>query len=104
MAFAPGRGGRIDGETGNNCAPDRLAAAAHQFGEKTRIPSLWLYAENDRYFSPDLSKRLADTYRLAGGRAEYHLLPPVGTDGHNLITAPEGAALWAPLLEKFLRR
>jgi len=103
VAFAPGRGGRIDGEAGNNCAPDRLVATAHQFGEKTRIRSLWLYAENDNYFSPDLSKRLADAYRLAGGRAEYHLLPPVGTDGHNLITAPDAVSTWGPILERFLK-
>ncbi len=103
VAFAPGRGGRIGGVAGRNCAPDRLVAAARQFGEKTRIPSLWLYSENDSYFQPELSKRLADTYRLAGGRAEFHLLPPVGTDGHNLINAREGVTLWTPLLETFFK-
>jgi dienelactone hydrolase len=103
IAFAPGRGGRIEGEAGHNCAPDRLIAAARQFGERTQVPSLWLYAENDSYFRPELSKRLADAYRLAGGRAEYRLLPPVGKDGHNLIHEREGVPLWAPLLERFLR-
>jgi dienelactone hydrolase len=105
VAFAPGRGGRIDGEAGKNCAPDRLIAAARLFGERTtEIPSLWLTAENDSYFRPELSKKLADAYRLAGGRAQYHLLPPVGKDdGHDLIQAREGVALWAPLLEKFLK-
>ena len=103
VAFAPGGGGRIDGEANRNCAPDRLVAAGRQFGDKTRIPTLWLYAENDSYFGPELSKRLADAYRLAGRRAEYHLLPPVGTDGHNMIQSREAAALWAPILEKFLK-
>ena len=102
IAFAPGRGGRIDGVTGRNCAPDRLVAAARQFGEKTRIPSLWIYAENDSYFPPELSKRLVEGFRMAGGRADFHLLPPVGSEGHDLIHSREGAALWAPLLEKFL--
>jgi dienelactone hydrolase len=102
IAFAPGRGGRIDGVTGRNCAPDRLAAAARQFGEKTRIPSLWIYAENDSFFPPEQSKRLVEGFRMAGGRADFHLLPPVGNDGHELIHSREGAALWAPLLEKFL--
>ena len=103
VAFAPGRGGRVNGEANRNCAPDRLIAAARQFGEQTRIPSLWIYAENDSYFGPDLSRRLADAYRLAGGRAEYHLLPAVGSDGHNLDrTIADAEKLWAPLLEKFL--
>jgi dienelactone hydrolase len=102
IAFAPGRGGRIDGVTGRNCAPDRLVAAARQFGEKTRIPSLWIYAENDSFFPPEQSKRLVEGFRMAGGRGDFHLLPPVGNDGHELIHSREGAALWAPLLEKFL--
>ena len=102
IAFAPGRGGRIDGVTGRNCAPDRLVAAARQFGEKTRIPSLWIYAENDSFFPPEQSKRLVEGFRMAGGRADFHLLPPVGNDGHELIRSNEGEALWAPLLEKFL--
>jgi dienelactone hydrolase len=103
VAFAPGRGGRSDGESGRNCAPDRLVAAARQFGEKASIPTLWIYAENDGYFSPDLSKRVAEGFRMAGGRAEYHLLPPVGADGHDLVHARAAEALWAPLLEKFLK-
>jgi dienelactone hydrolase len=103
VGFAPGRGGRADGEAGHNCAPDRLVAAARQFGEKTRIPSLWIYAENDSYFPPELSKRLAAAYRMAGGRAEYHLLPSVGAEGHELIHAREGVALWGPILERFLK-
>jgi pimeloyl-ACP methyl ester carboxylesterase len=79
-----------------------LVAAARQFGEKTRIPSLWIYAENDSFFPPELSKRLVEGFRMAGGRADFHLLPPVGSDGHELIRSSEGAVLWAPLLEKFL--
>jgi dienelactone hydrolase len=103
VAFAPGRGGRVNGEANRNCAPDRLIATGRQFGEQTRIPSLWIYAENDGYFGPDLSRRLADAYRLAGGRAEYHLLPAVGSEGHNLVNDPDAEKLWAPLLEKFLK-
>jgi dienelactone hydrolase len=103
IAFAPGRGGRVNGEANRNCAPDRLIAAARQFGGQTRIPSLWIYAENDGYFGPDLSRRLADAYRLAGGRAEYDLLPPIGSDGHNLVSEPDAEKLWGPLLEKFLK-
>jgi len=103
IAFAPGRGGRVNGEPGRNCAPDRLVAAARQFGEKAHVPTLWIYAENDEYFGPDLSKRLAEGFRMAGGRAEYHLLPPIGTNGHDLIHNRDAQPLWAPLLEKFLK-
>jgi dienelactone hydrolase len=103
VAFAPGRGGHINGVAGNNCAPGRLVEAAHSFGEKARVPTLWFYAENDSYFPPRLSKRLVEAFRLAGGRAEFHLLPPVGRDGHTMINSAEAAALWEPMLEKFLK-
>lgn len=103
VAFAPGRGGKIDGVSGKTCAPDRLIAAAHGFGEKARVPSLWISAENDGYFPPPLSKKLVEAFRLAGGRAESHLLPPIGSEGHELINSPEAAALWEPMLERFLK-
>jgi dienelactone hydrolase len=103
VAFAPGLGGRADDTPGRNCAPDRLVAAARAFGEKARVPTLWLYAENDSYFSPALSRRLVDAYRAGGGEAEYHLLPALAGDGHELIYARDGVPLWKPVLEQFFR-
>ncbi len=103
VAFSAGRGGRIDGVADSNCAPDRLLAAAHQFGEKSRVPALWLYAQNDGYFPPALSKQLFDAYRRGGGHAEYHLLPPVGADGHEFVQDKAAVALWGPILERFLK-
>jgi len=100
IAFAPGRGGRNRGRAGDNCAPDRLVEAAAAFGRSARIPSLWLYAENDSFFPPALSQRMADAYRSAGGRLDYRLLPAVGGEGHNLIQSP--AERWAPAVESFL--
>jgi dienelactone hydrolase len=104
IAFAPGRGGRVDGVAGKNCAPDRLIRASRQIAAATRIPSLWFYAANDSYFPPPLARQLAEAYQTSGGRAEVHMLPAVGAEGHNLINAPEGERLWGPLLEKFLKK
>jgi dienelactone hydrolase len=101
IAFAPGLGGRADDVAGKNCAPDRLVAAARGYGEKARVPALWLYAENDSYFPPALARRLVDAFRAGGGRAAYEPLPASGSDGHDLIFAP--AADWGPALERFLK-
>jgi dienelactone hydrolase len=103
VAFAPGLGGRIDDAAGKNCAPDRLIAAARGFGEKARVPSLWLTANNDSYFSPELSKRMIEAFRAGGGRADYRLLQAIGSDGHEFIHSPDAVALWAPLVERFLK-
>jgi dienelactone hydrolase len=100
--FSGGRGGRVDGLPDNNCSPGRLVAAAGEFGRSARVPTLWLYAENDSFFSPALSKGMADAFQTAGGAAEYHLLPPFMTDGHVFIEDGDAAPLWTPILDRFL--
>jgi dienelactone hydrolase len=102
ITFAAGRGGRVDGKPNNNCAPDRLVEAAGEFGRTSRVPMLMIYIENDTYFGPALSKRMHEAFTAAGGRAEYHLLPPFGDEGHFLIGSPDAIAIWSPLVTKFL--
>jgi dienelactone hydrolase len=100
--FAGGRGGRADNTPDNNCAPGALVEAAATFGKSERIPTLWLYSESDDYFGPELSQRMYRAFRNAGGQGEFHLLPPLGAQGHRLISSDDAFALWAPILERFL--
>lgn len=100
IGFAIGRGGRQHDLANNNCGPDRLVAAAATYGRTARVPTLWLSAKNDTYFSPKLSARLVEAYAAGGDKVEYHLLPPVGREGHALIAAP--AAVWQDYLARFL--
>ena len=102
ITFAAGRGGHVDGKPNNNCAPDRLVEATGEFGRTSRIPMLWIYIENDTFFGPALSKRMHEAFTAAGGRAEYHLLPPFGNEGHFFIGSPDAIPIWAPLVSKFL--
>lgn len=104
IVFAGGRGGRVGGKPNNNCAPDRLVTATAEFGASARVPTLWIYIENDTFFGPVLSKRMHDAYVSAGGSAEYHLLPPFRDEGHFLISSPEGVPLWTPLVDPFLAK
>ena len=66
------------------------------------MPTLWLYAQNDSYFGPDLSRRMADAFRAAGGPADYRLLPPDGDDGHYLIYSGSAERTWGPIVEHFV--
>jgi dienelactone hydrolase len=102
IVFAGGRGGRVGGKPNNNCAPDLLVEATGEFGRVARTPMLWIYIENDTFFGPALSKRMNDAYTGAGGNAEYHLMPPFGSDGHFFIDSPEAIPLWSPLVSQFL--
>jgi dienelactone hydrolase len=100
--FAGGLGGRSYDQPGNNCAPDRLVATAGVFGRTSRVPTLWIYTENDSYFAPRLSGAMADAFRASGGKVEYRLLPPFGADGHYLAETAGSQATWGPVVERFL--
>ena len=76
--FSGGLGGHSYGDANRNCAPDRLVDAAATYGRTAKAPTLWLYSANDSYFGPDLSKRMADAFRSAGGRADYRSGPGAG--------------------------
>ena len=89
IVFAPGRGGRANDRAGNICAPDKLIATAAGFGEGARVPVTWLVAENDSYFPPDFSQRMADAFRDAGGTVDFRVLPPSGNEGHWLAESKE---------------
>src|SRR6478752_3447154 len=104
ITFAAGRGGRVDGKPNNNCAPDRLVAATGEFGRTARVPMLWIYAENDTYFGPQLTKSMHNAFTAAGGNAEYRMLPPFGNDGHFMIDSADAVPLWAPLVSQFLEK
>jgi dienelactone hydrolase len=102
--FAGGRGGRSFDHANNNCAPERLIEAARVFSATARIPTLWIYAENDSYFAPSLVRRMADAWRDGGGRVDLALVPAFGLEGHRLAEAEDGAAVWAPIVAGFLAR
>ena len=103
LNFAGGRGGHQGPNADQVCAPDRLVAASRGFGAGARPPSLWLYAKNDSFFEPALSQRMAEAYRAAGGKAEYLLLPPFKSDGHEMFGSADGRALWTGPVAEFLK-
>jgi dienelactone hydrolase len=87
--------------SGQMCSLDSLVDTWAALGRGARIPALWLYAENDRSYGPDLVRRMFDAYAAGGAPAQLQMLPPFGSDGHDLITtAPANA--WLPTVEPFL--
>lgn len=90
ITFAPGRGGHADDEPNQICAPDRLLAAAAEFGKAARIPVTWLVASNDSYFAPAFSQQLVEAFRRGGGKAEFRTLPAIDSEGHWMIETEAG--------------
>ena len=95
--FAGGRGSSRPGEV---CNDARLVEDAGRYGATSRVPQLWLYASNDHYFSPDIARRMHESFTRAGGKATLRQLPPFGEDGHSLFA--RGTGEWLPQVEPFL--
>jgi dienelactone hydrolase len=103
IAFAPGRGGHANDLSNQVCAPHTLKAAAAEFGKAARVKVTWLVAANDSYFSPTLSRQLADAFRGAGGKADFRTLPAYGGEGHWLPEIEGGVKLAGPELDRALK-
>jgi dienelactone hydrolase len=96
-------GGNGSAAPGVNCSETRLLSTIAGFGAKAQVPTLWIFAENDHYFGPDLAKRMAAAWRDAGGKAELHVVPPHGEDGHDLLLDAAAVPIWSPIVDPFLR-
>ncbi len=100
--FAGGRGGHAGGELNAVCGRSELIKAAGAFGATAHIPTIWFYASNDSYFSPELAKQMAAAWSEGGDEADLYVLPPYGDDGHEIADDRAGWDLWGPALAHFL--
>jgi hypothetical protein len=71
------------------------------YGATTRVPTLWLYSENDRFWGPLRPRLWFEGYREQGGLGRFVALPPYGSDGHGIFTAMPSS--WHPAALGFLR-
>jgi dienelactone hydrolase len=99
ISFAGGRGSTASDTV---CAPDRLAAAFGEYGKRSRLPMLWVYAANDHFFGPVLADQFRAAFAEAGGHARFVRPGPFGTEGHFLFSKA-GIPIWTPLVDDFLR-
>jgi dienelactone hydrolase len=103
IAFAPGRGGHANDIPNQVCAPHTLISSASEFGEDTQVPVIWLVAANDSYFSPELSRQMADAFRSDGGKVDFHVLPAFGSEGHWLAETDGGEKVFGPVLDDAMK-
>lgn len=98
--FAGGRGSLEDFQT---CREDRLVEAYRVFGTRSRIPMLWVYAENDHFFGPKLAQEFRKVFVGSGGIVDFVAAPEFGTDGHGLFSAT-GIPVWSGSVDAFLKQ
>jgi dienelactone hydrolase len=102
-AFAPGRGGHANDRPNQVCAAHSLVSAAAEFGKAARVPVIWLVARNDSYFSPALSRQLADAFRAGGDKVDFRSLPEFRSEGHWLAETDGGEEIWGPTLDNAMK-
>lgn len=102
--FAGGGGGDPIGRPENPCRADLLEDLFASYGNTSRIPTLWLYSENDRYFGKEKPLSWFKAFVSKGGTGKFvqlpALAPPLGDDGHSSFT--RNPAAWRPAFEQFL--
>jgi dienelactone hydrolase len=99
ISFAGGRGSRKPDEV---CNPDVLIRAFRSFGEKSRIPMLWVYSENDHFFGPRIAQGFYEAFTQAGGKASFIHAAPFRRDGHGLFSLG-GIPIWTVMVDDFLK-
>lgn len=100
--FAGGGGGRPETAPWLPCGPVELRELFASYGRAARLPSLWLYAENDRFFGPHLPRSWFSAYATNPAvPARFVPLPAISGDGHASFTRNPDA--WRTPVETFLR-
>lgn len=98
--FAGGSGGDAVNRPGNPCSPERIGRLWKTKAASAKVPMLWLYWANDRFWGESYPKQWHQAWIEGGGRATLHSLPAVGTDGH--FGASIDMNTWVPLMEGYL--
>lgn len=101
--FSGGAGGAPDKAPGHSCDPGQMKDIMAGFGKTTRIPGLWLYAENDQYWGPQAPRDWFAAFEAGGSQVTFvnpGELP--GHDGHMLLTY--GGKMWSVPVDKFIKQ
>ena len=97
--FAGGRGSRGPDDV---CDEAKLVEAMARYGGAARVPELWIYSANDRFFGPALARRMHRAFVQSGGAAEFVEAPATGLDGHGYFAVAMDD--WGPRVARFLER
>lgn len=97
-----GTGGRSS-STAMPCSPHATERMMALSGKSKAVPSIWIYSANDKYWGSALPRQWHAAYAMAGGKAEFHMLPAFGDNGHDVIGTTEARSHWVPRVEQFLQ-
>lgn len=98
--FAGGTGGNPETQPGRPCSPNAIATYWGGLAKSAKVPMLWLYWQNDKYWGEDIPKKWHQAWVDGGGHADLTSFPPAGEDGHGGINTDMDH--WLPVVDAFL--
>ena len=81
-----------------------LVSAFAEYGAQNKIPSLWMYGQNDSLFGPELVARMHDAFEQAGGKARLVAYAAFKRDSHGMLASRDGEKVWLADTMQFLDR
>ncbi len=102
--FAGGAAAFPEAGISHSCADKQLTQIFSQAGRTMRVPSIWLYAENDGFWGPDAPKKWHAAFaKHLTAPSEFILTGPLPNfDGHYLLNY--GGIVWVGSLNRFIER
>ncbi|MFM0519268.1 prolyl oligopeptidase family serine peptidase [Caballeronia jiangsuensis] len=79
-----------------------LVSAFGEYGQNVRLPSLWLYGDNDSVWQGDLSVQMYTAFTSHGARANMVDFGTYKNDAHRLVGDRDGVQIWWPRVKAFL--
>lgn len=79
-----------------------LIEAVRAFGARSRVPSLWIYGDNDRLFPAPTWQAMRAAYAAGGAPVEVAAYGRFHDDSHALLASADGLPRFVPRLDAFL--
>jgi dienelactone hydrolase len=99
--FAGGDGGDPKQFPERPCSEHLIKDTFAKYGALNKVPTLWLYSVNDKFWGEQLPKDWFAAFQKAGGKGQFISLPAYKEDGHSIFRGDLNA--WKNDFEKFIK-
>ena len=99
--FAGGDGGDPIKFPERPCGENLIKDTFAKYGASNKVPTLWLYSMNDKFWGEQLPKDWFAAFQKAGGKGQFISLPAYKEDGHSIFRGDLNA--WKNDFEKFIK-
>ena len=99
--FAGGDGGDPIKSAEKPCGDYLIKDTFAKYGASNKVPTLWLYSVNDKFWGEQLPKDWFAAFQKAGGKGQFISLPAYKEDGHSIFRGDLNA--WENVFEKFIK-